>query len=99
MTSYQPITPYPGESWDHAAVRFVADLARCEHGRSSIDSCNSCPDGHSAGNPRARGEDPRLADGSPILGYNISGHAYVLVTPQPSQRHPDTYTLVEVVRT
>ena len=81
MADTGPIEHRDHETWQDAAARFVSDLDRCEHGRHLGDACGSCGLS-SLGNPRARGEDPRTREGSPILGYSLRRtYAYVLVQP------------------
>jgi hypothetical protein len=100
--TYPPYRPIVGahpehEKWETTAANFIGDLDRCEHGRHAVDDCYGC-EGMSRGNPRARGEDPRLPDGRSILGYSLGGarRPWVLCSPQPTRRE-DPPLLVELV--
>jgi hypothetical protein len=70
---------------DATEVRWDAsDLDRCIHGRHSIDSCVSCPDGMSAGNRflAEGGDSITIMDGDALLriGTTMRGNP-ILVRP------------------
>ncbi|MEU8902150.1 hypothetical protein [Streptomyces mirabilis] len=69
-----------GEQHEDYITRLIAgilaDLDRCEHGRHTADSCDGCPQGHSAGNPH-------LTVGQQI-GYGVRGDG--IYVPHPDDR-------------
>ena len=65
------------------ALSLLADLDRCQHGRHSIDSCLSCPDGQSAGNPYCRP--------GAIIGFDYAGRVISMPTNPAEQLDPSAW--------